>query len=181
VRARPERQGSLGLGWLAPALGASDMFAADLLAHILGGSQTSRLNQALRERQQLVSSVRASYSALQGAGMIGVSALFEPDDLDKVEAAVLTEVKRIQDEGVTQAERDRAVTAAESRHVFSIETAEGRAYAYGMAETLWTLQGELEYLEGIRRVTREQIQAAARRYLGAQHARLALVPRDRAR
>ena len=157
------------------------MFAADLLAHILGGSQTSRLNQALRERQQLVSSVRASYSALQGAGMIGVSALFEPDDLDKVEAAVLAEVKRIQDEGVTQAERDRAVTAAESRHVFSIETAEGRAYAYGMAETLWSLEGELKYLEGIRAVTREQIQAAARRYLGVQHARLALVPRDRAR
>jgi zinc protease len=181
VRPRPERQASLGLGWLAPALGASDMFAADLLAHILGGSQTSRLNQALRERQQLVSSVRASYSALQGAGMIGVSALFEPDALDKVEAAVVAEIKRIQDEGVTQAERDRAVTAAESRHVFSIETAEGRAYAYGMAETLWTLEGELKYLEGIRAVTREQIQAAARRYLGAEHARLALVPQDRPR
>ncbi len=179
VRSRPERQGSLGLGWLAPPLGASDMFAADLLTHILGGSQTSRLNQALRERQQLVSSVRASYSALQGAGMIGVSALFEPADLDKVEVGVLAEIKRIQDEGVTQAERDRAVTAAESRHLFSIETAEGRAYAYGIAETLWSLEGELKYLDGIRAVTREQIQAAARRYLGAHHARLALVPRDR--
>jgi zinc protease len=157
------------------------MFATDLLAHILGGAQTSRLNQALRERQRLVTSVRASYSALQSAGMVGVSALFEPEDLEKVEYAVLAEIKRIQDEGVTQAERDRAVTAAESRHVFSIETAEGRAYAYGMAETLWTLQGELRYLEGIRAVTREDIQAVARRYLGAERSRLALVPRDRAR
>jgi zinc protease len=180
-RQRPERQASLGLGWLAPPLGARDMFATDLLAHILGGSQTSRLNQSLRERQRLVTSVRASYSALQSAGMVGVSALFEPEDLEKVENAVLAEIKRIQDEGVTQAERDRAVTAAESRHVFSIETAEGRAYAYGMAETLWTLQGELRYLDGIRAVTREDIQAAARRYLGAERSRLALVPRDRAR
>jgi zinc protease len=113
--------------------------------------------------------------------MLGVSALFEPDDLEKVEAAVLAEVKRIQDEGVTQAERDRAVTAAESRHVFSIETAEGRAYAYGIAETLWSLEGELRYLDGIRAVTREQIQSAARRYLGAQRARLALLPSDKAR
>jgi zinc protease len=181
VRPRPERQASLGLGWLAPPVGSPDMFATDLLAHILGGSQTSRLNQSLRERQRLVTSVRASYSALQGAGMLGVSALFEPDDLEKVEAAVLAEVKRIQDEGVTQAERDRAVTAAESRHVFSIETAEGRAYAYGIAETLWSLEGELRYLDGIRAVTREQIQAAARRYLGAQRARLALLPSDKAR
>ena len=181
VRPRPERQGSLGLGWLAPALGTQDMFATDLLVHILGGSATSRLHQSLRERQRLVSSVRASYSALQGAGMIGVSALFEPDDIDKVEAAVLAEIKRIQDEGVTQAERDRAVTAAESRHVFQIETAEGRAYAYGMAETLWSLDGELRYLDGIRSVTREQIQAAARRYLGAARSRLALLPADRVR
>ncbi len=180
-RPRPERQASLGLGWLAPPLGARDMFATDLLAHILGGSQTSRLNQALRERQRLVTSVRASYSALQSAGMLGVSALFEPEDLEKVESAVLAEIKRIQEEGVTQAERDRAVTAAESRHVFSIETAEGRAYAYGMAETLWNLEAELRYLDGIRAVTREEIQAAARRYLGAERSRLALVPRDRAR
>jgi zinc protease len=181
VRARPERQASLGLGWLAPPLGSPDMFATDLLAHILGGSQTSRLNQALRERQRLVTSVRASYSALQSAGMLGVSALFEPDDLEKVERAMLAEIKRIQDEGVTQAERDRAVTAAESRHVFSIETAEGRAYAYGMAETLWSLEGEMRYLDGIRAVTREQIQAAARRYLGAERSRLALLPRDKMR
>jgi predicted Zn-dependent peptidase len=65
--------------------------------------------------------------------------------------------------------------------VFSIETAEGRAYAYGMAETLWNLEAELRYLDGIRAVTREEIQAAARRYLGAERSRLALVPRDRAR
>src|SRR5262249_27923493 len=110
---------------------------------------------------------------------IGVSALFEPDDLDKVEAAVLAEVKRIQDEGVTQAERDRAVTAAESRHLFSIETAEGRAYAYGMAETLWSLEGELKYLGGIRAGPREQFRGAARRYRGASHARLAVIARDR--
>jgi zinc protease len=179
VRPRPERQGSLGLGWLAPPLGATDMFATDLLVHILGGSTTSRLNQSLRERQRLVSSVRASYSALQVAGMIGITALFEPDEIDKVEGAVLAEIKRIQDEGVTQAERDRAVTAAESRHVFQVETAEGRAYAYGVAETLWTLEGELRYLEGIRSVTREQIQAAAKRYLGASRSRLALLPPDK--
>src|SRR5262249_2861637 len=42
---RPERQAALGLGWSAPALGDRDMFALDVLAHILGGSQSSRLNQ----------------------------------------------------------------------------------------------------------------------------------------
>ncbi len=89
---------------------------------------------------------------------------------------MLAEVKRIQDEGVSQAERDRAVTAAESQHAFATETAEGRAYAYGFAETLWTLEGELRYLDGIRGVTPEQIREAARRYLSAANARLVLTP-----
>ena len=181
VRPRPERQSSIGLAWLAPPLGERDMFATDLLAHILGGSASSRLNQTLRERLRLVTSIRASYSALQATGVLSITALCEPDDVEKVEATVLAEVKRIQDEGVSQTERDRAVTAAESQHAFATETAEGRAYAYGFAETLWTLEGELRYLEGIRGVTPEQIRGAARRYLSAANSRLILNPRDRAR
>ena len=181
VRPRPERQSSIGLAWLAPPLGERDMFATDLLAHILGGSASSRLNQILRERLRLVTSIRAGYSALQATGVLSVTALCEPDDVEKVEATVLAEVKRIQDEGVSQTERDRAVTAAESQHAFATETAEGRAHAYGFAETLWTLEGELRYLEGIRGVTPEQIRGAARRYLSAANSRLILSPRDRAR
>jgi predicted Zn-dependent peptidase len=181
VRPRPERQSSIGLAWLAPRLGELDMFATDLLTHILGGSPSSRLNQVLRERLRLVTSVRAGYSAMQGAGILSVTALCEPDDLEKVEAAVLAEVKRIQDDGVTQVERDRAVTAAESDHAFAIETAEGRAYGYGFAETLWTLEAKLRYLDGIRAVTSEQIRDAARRYLSPANARLILRPREGAR
>ena len=73
------------------------------------------------------------------------------------------------------------MTAAESQHAFAIETAEGAAYAYGFAETLWRLEGELRYLDGIRAVTPEQIRAAARRYLSAANARLIMSPREQAR
>ena len=181
VRQRPERQASLAVGWAGPRLGDSDMFAVDLLAHILGGSRTSRLTQALRERARIVSSIRAGYSALAGGGLLSVTAQLESGDLDAVEAAILAEVTRVREEGVTEAERQRAITAAEAQHAFSIETAEGRAYAYGLAETLWTLEGELSYLDRLKTVTREEIQAAARRYLSAAHARLTLVPTDGAR
>lgn len=181
VLPRPERQASLALGWAGPPLGDPDMFAVDLLAQILGGSGTSRLTQALRERARIVSSVRAAYSALAGAGLLTVTAQFEADAVDQVEAGILAEVKRLQEEGVTEAEHQRAVTAAEAQRAFSTETAEGRAYAYGLAETLWTLDGELGYLDQLRGVRREAIRAAARRYLGPGHARLALMPKGEAR
>lgn len=181
VIGRPERQASVGLGWTTPALGHPDMYAVDLLAHILGGSRSSRLNQALRERARLVSSIGAGHSALQAAGLLAVTAQCEPDNVERVEAAVLAEIKRLQEKGVTEEEIERAITAAESQRAFSTETVEGRAYAYGVAETLWTLEGELRYLERIRTVTLAEIQDAALRYLGRAHAQLVLLPKERVR
>ena len=176
---RPERQAALGLGWSAPALGHRDMFALDLLAHILGGSQSSRLNQALRERAGLVASVAAGYSALSEGGVFSVTAQFEPRDEQAVEAGMLEQIRRLQESGVTAEELRRAVTAAEARHGFSRETVEGLALALGRAETLWSLEAERRYLDGIRAVTAEEVREAARRYLSEPRARVSMVPRRR--
>ena len=114
VVSRNEKQAHLALGWSAPALNHSDVFAVDLLASILGGSRSSRLNQVLREQRGLVSAVRAGYTALQGGGLLSVTAQLEPADVRTVEEVVLEEIRRIQTEGVTEAERRRAITASES-------------------------------------------------------------------
>lgn len=176
---RPERQAQLGLAWLAPPLGHADMYAVDLLAHILGGSQSSRLQQALREKARLVSGIRGWYGALERAGAVGISAQFEAREREAVEKAILDEIRRVQSEGVTEEELARAVTASEAEREFSRETVEGLARAYGHAETLWSLEEERRYLDRIRAVTRAQVQEAARRYLTGAYARLAFVPKGR--
>jgi zinc protease len=177
---RPERQIQLGFAWLAPPLGDPDMPAVDVLSHILGGSRSSRLNQALRERARLVSSISGWYGALQGAGALGVTAQLEGSDQDAVEKAIMAEIARVQSEGVTPEELARAITASEAEREFSRETVEGLALAYGRAETTWNLEAERTYVDRIRAVTRDQVQQAARRYLTASYARLAFVPRGRA-
>jgi zinc protease len=177
---RPERQIQLGFAWLAPPLGDPDMPAVDVLSHILGGSRSSRLNQALRERARLVSSISGWYGALQGAGALGVTAQLEGSDQDAVEKAIMAEIARVQSEGVTAEELARAITASEAEREFSRETVEGLALAYGRAETTWNLEAERTYVDRIRAVTRDQVQQAARRYLTASYARLAFVPRGRA-
>jgi predicted Zn-dependent peptidase len=83
----------------------------------------------------------------------------------------------VRDTGVTAAELKRTITAAEVQHEFSIETAEGRARAYGQAETIWRLEEELKYVDRLRSVSATQVQAVARRYLDVErYARVALVP-----
>ena len=147
-------------------MAAEDISAVDLLTYILGDGPSSRLNQTLREQKRLVQSIEATYVTRERSGLVSVTARLDPKDLDAAEAAIVDVIRRVRTEGVTEAERQRAIITAESFYAFDIETAEGLAKSYGQAETTWTLDDELRYLERLRQVTAAQIQAAARKYLG---------------
>jgi zinc protease len=176
---RPEQQAYLGLAWQAAATGvaAEDIQAVDLLTYILGDGPSSRLNRTVREDKGLVHSIEATYVTREQSGLVSVTARLDPKNLDVAEAAILDVVRRVRDEGVSEAERQRAIITAESFYAFDIETAEGLAKSYGQAETTWTLDDELRYLARLRQVTAAQIQAAARKYLGdANLARVRFLP-----
>jgi zinc protease len=174
---RPGGQAQLGLAWHAPRPEHADTPALDLLVSILGRTKASRLVASLRERQGLVSSINSSLSAMEGAGLVMVTAQLEPEQVERAEAGILAEIRRVRDNGVTPTELKRAITAMEVEHEFSTETAEGRARAYGLAETIWRLEEELLYVDRIRSVTATQVQAVARRYLDLErYVRVALVP-----
>jgi zinc protease len=180
--ARAERQAYLGLAWRAPAVADADVFAVDLLTYILGDSASSRLNRALRERQGLVDSIEARYGALRFSGLTTVTARLDPANLERAETAVLEVLRRVRDEGVSDAELRRAIISAESLYAFDNEPAEGRARTYGLAEVTSSLAAELHYLSRLRQVTTAQVQAAARAYFGeGDYARVRLVPRAAAR
>jgi zinc protease len=101
----------------------------------------------------------------------------DPANVDRAEASIREVIRRVRDEGVTEAERERAVITAESHYAFDIETAEGLARTYGQGETTWTLDNELQYLERLRKVTTAEIQAMARKYLGDEsNARVRFLP-----
>jgi zinc protease len=175
---RAEQQAHLALGWQAPRSDDAAGDAVDLLSTILAGTESSRLARRLRDDERLVSSVTMSYSALVGGGIVSLRADLEAKDLERVEQIVLEEIARIQETGPTEEERQLAVTKFESQHAFDTETSEGLAYAYGLAEATWNLEAELRYVERLRRITREQIRDAARRYLSrTDYARLAFLPK----
>ncbi len=162
---RPLQQAYLGVSWRGPTVPQADVYAVDLLTSILGRGRASRLNQTLKESRGLVSSIGASFYPQRDAGTITVTARTTAAQRHAVEAALLEEIERLRTSLVSEAEHARALTAVEAGYAFGHETAEGLAYAYGLAESVWTLDFELTYLEEVRKVTREQIREAARRYL----------------
>jgi zinc protease len=178
--ARPTSHAYLALGWLAPRIDHPDAPAVDLVVSVLGQQRSSRLVQALREQLGIVNTIGTGYSALEGAGLVSVTAQLDPQHLERAETAILSEIERLGATGVTEPERKRAVIAAESRRAFLTETAEGRAFALGQAETIWRLEDELAYVDRLRSVTSEQLRAAARRYFSAgRYARVVFVPAGR--
>jgi predicted Zn-dependent peptidase len=162
---RPEQQAQFALGWQAPSLANPDSFGLDLVATILGGSESARLQRTLRDGERLVSGINVSNASMSLSGIFYVHAQLEPADVDKVKARILEELGRLQSEGPTEEERELAVTRAESDHNFSYETAGGVATAYGTAQVNRTLEDELRYVDRLRAVTREQIRDVARKYL----------------
>jgi zinc protease len=179
---RSETQAYLGMAWSAAPTGNPDIYAVDLLTYILGDSPSSRLNQVVRERERLVSAIEAGYIASEKGGLVSITARLDAANLERAEAAILDVVRRVRADGVTEAERQRALITAEAFYAFDIETAEGLAKTYGQAETTWTLEDELAYLSRLRGITGAQIQEAARKYLADDnYARVRFLPRGGAR
>ncbi len=174
---RPEQQAHLALGWQAPSLSDPDSFALDLVATILGGSESARLQKNLRDGERIVSGISLTNSSMRLSGIAYVQAQLEAGDVEKAERRILEEIARLQQEGPTEDERRLAVTKAESEHAFAYETTDGVASAYGLVQLTGRLDDELRYLERLRGITREQIRAAARKYLPVTaYARIAFVP-----
>jgi len=174
---RPGALAYLGMGWLGPKLDHADAPAVELLISVLGRARSSRLPQSLRERQGIVNSVRADYVEYEAGGMIMVTSQLDAENLARAETETLSEIRRLRDQGVTDEELRRAITRAEAAHAFRSETAEGRAWLFGHAETVWRLSEELAYVDRLRSVTPDQVRLAARRYLDLErYGQLAFVP-----
>ena len=175
---RPEQQAHLAMGWQAPRSDDPNGDAVDLVTTILAGTDSARLVKRLRDEDGLVSSITMSYAALVGGGIVSLRADLEAKDLARVEQIILEEIEKMQATGPTEEERRLAVIKFEAQHAFDTETSEGLAYAYGIAETTWSLEAELRYVDRLRQITREQIRDAARRFLSrGDYARLTFVPK----
>jgi predicted Zn-dependent peptidase len=163
------QQARLVMLWRVPGLRQlSETYALDILAAVLGQGKVSRLFRDLREDQGLVSHISASNMTQTIQGAFSISAQLPPENAPAVEAAIRQHLRQIQAESITEAELARIRTQFANRFIFSNERPSDRASLYGYYYSqLGDLAPALTYPERIRSLTREDIQAAAQRYLSA--------------
>ncbi|MGH8047810.1 MAG: M16 family metallopeptidase [Chthoniobacterales bacterium] len=160
----------MSLAWPIPAVTDPDMPALDVLGTVLGGGASSPLNQEIREKKKLAYSVDAGSYSLTNGGIFAVQAVCAPEQREAVEREALAIIKRVQKDGVTAAELDKARRSLLSSQLGALTTAKGRATDIGL-NWLYTrnLNFTHDYLAAVNRVTTADLQRVASLYLVDDH------------
>lgn len=142
----------------------------DLVASILGEGLSSRLQRLLVYERQLCTSVSVFHWSLEIAGMMVVTATVRPGQgRDQVEAVILSEIRRLAQEGPSEEELVRSQNRNEYSFVTGLERMGGFGGRSDQLARYNTLLGSPDRFEAdlVRYRTRtvETVRAAAARYL----------------
>jgi predicted Zn-dependent peptidase len=89
-----------------PGLAAADprRYAATMLQSVLGGNMSSRLFQVIREQLGLAYAIHSFLQFFSDAGLVGISAGVSPKNLSAIMDAIRGELKKLQEEKISDAE-----------------------------------------------------------------------------
>ncbi|KRT55186.1 putative Zn-dependent peptidase [endosymbiont of Ridgeia piscesae] len=168
----PARQPYILMGYKTPVLasaeGAWEAYALEMLAHVLDGGSSARLERNLVRGSKVAASVDASYSAFSRlSGMLMLDATPTPDgSLETLEQQLRAEVERFKSERVSEAELERVRNQLIAGKVYEQDSIFYQAMLLGQLETVgldWRLGDE--YVARLKEVTAEQVQQVAQKYL----------------
>ena len=151
----------------APNLKSPDSFALDLLSVVLAGGRSSRLNHELVYQKRLARGVDADYNA-ESVDPMGFSIYAQL--LPGIEPATLERemdrlVDKVKSELISERELQKAKNQIEAAFVFAQDSIYGQAMKIGFYEIAGGWRQMESYMDGIRKVTREDIRRVAKQYL----------------
>jgi zinc protease len=151
----------------APNLKSPDSFALDLLSVVLAGGRSSRLYHDLVYQKRLVRGVDADYSAVSIDPMgLSIYAQLLPDvEPPTVGREIDRLLEKAKSELISERELQKAKNQIEAAFIFAQDSIFGQAMKIGYYEAVGGWRQMNDYLDGIRKVTREDIQRVARQYL----------------
>jgi zinc protease len=179
------RLASVVMGYHVPNLreqqrqGSQDGYALEVVEALFGSGESSRLQMSLVRSKKVALGVGVNYPLLsKDPGLFSISADVLPDkSAADVERAIDEEIERLQTEPVEERELQKAKNKLEAGFVFHQDSLFSQAMQlarYEMAASWRDIDG---YLPAIRKISAEDIQRVAKRYLTPDNKTVAvLVP-----
>lgn len=172
----------LSMGFNVPELTHPDVPAIDLLAHILGGAESSRLEQVIKERKRLVHNIYSFAFTPKHPGLLVVGAMLADKDVPKAMGEIQLELQKLAEEPVTSEELARAKLSIRSNEIYDKETVGGQAGK--IASFLATANDhtfEARYYQKLADVGAEEVMEAAQKYLTPGNCTTSLIVPDNSR
>ncbi|MDD5341472.1 MAG: pitrilysin family protein [Patescibacteria group bacterium] len=104
LKYKETEQVHLGIGFPAYSYADPKLDALQILASILGGSMSSRLFIEVRERRGLCYYIKAQENVYEDTGNLLIRAGLDKNKIEEAVRVILRELKKISDEGITEAE-----------------------------------------------------------------------------
>ncbi len=134
-------------------------YVTDLITEILGGGGSSRLFQALVKEKQLFSNIDCSHSGSTDAGLLSIEGkLVKGVDMKMAESALMEEIIKLQQQGITETELQKVKNKTESMMAFEDMGLMNRATSLAIYELLGDADLINTELDKYRAVTAAQLQ-----------------------
>ncbi|MDI6890717.1 MAG: pitrilysin family protein [Thermodesulfovibrionales bacterium] len=150
-----------------PSFPHEDSYALEVLSLIFSDGKSSRLYSSLVYKKKLALEASAYYSGFnKDPYLFFFFVTASPGrDIKDVEDALYTEIERIKKDPPSQEEVQKAKNQLESAFIMDQDSIFMQAMKYGTFEMLGDWRFIDRYLEGIRRVTPEDVVRVAKKYL----------------
>lgn len=154
------------VGYHTPNLVHPDSYALEVMEAIISGGRSSRIYRSLVYEKQIALEAGGDYDRISAdPNLFYIYAGVMPGrKVEEVEAALYAEIERLKTEPVTDEELQKAKNQIEAGFIMAQDSVFYQAMLLGKYETVadWRLLNK--YLEGIRAVTKDDIQRVAREY-----------------
>lgn len=162
----PYKISRLSVAFHTVPLDDTDTPALDLLAAVVGGSQSSSLVQEIKEQRQLVHSISASSFTLKDPGLFSIDASLDPRHETELLSALEESVTRWGEKPFPRSEIDKARRLMLVDQLSNLQGMHGQAASYAEGQLFMKDPRYAEsYLARLQSVTPADLQAVARRYL----------------
>lgn len=155
-----------------PSTAAQDAYTLTLLAAVLDGGLSARLEQRLVREQRILTAVSSGYNPFErGSGLFSVSAI--PADGQThatAQAAILAEIERLKTDPITEAELARVKATYLADWVYDQDDLSSQARWIGALEVADIDHRILQQLPNrLSQISVAQLQDAAKRYFTAEN------------
>jgi len=150
-----------------PSFPHADSYALDVLSLILSGGKSSRLYKSLVYEKKIALDVDTEYEGFNRDPYLFFldATASTGKDIKDVEKALFSEIENIKQDPPSEHEVQKAKNQIESSFIIEQDSIYMEAMKYGTFEMLGDWKLINKYLEGIRKVTPEDVTRVAKEYL----------------